>query len=1000
MNKNKVISCQETILRELIGTYYMANESTKQEQITELFDYINEVVSEGYDSLRSSSADTDLDFIIEIIRHYPAYQKIKKGIGYIKQAIINQDYQQAITILNSVALITLTVVERDYGKEVADDLLELLKLAIPLAILKHLSLENAKNFPLVNAVRTHKIHQAIEFIRNGYDVNERDDDGLTALHYSSVDYNFRQLILKHPKIKVNIQGAHKQYTALALTISNHKHSASRSASNFEEEAGPGMRDFSQMARDLLSHSDTDPNIPDNTGNTPLLIAIQLCNLEMVDVLLTHNKTDPNKANIYGVTPLLKAVSIYCSNDHDTQNMWPIIIKLVEHGCVDVNAKYMGNHTALSIALSSKKLELAKMLIHRKDIILDPIIIESIVALTEGDVQYLGIDRAKYNLKAIYNKPLPINERNHHRFTLTALIVELYLSFNSPRYHNKNVGLSQQQIMHEAMEYIHLWIKYGVTEALKDIFDQEELLCCEVHLDDITTVVSEIIFNSIDYTTAAIEIKKCFEDIVSTETALKLTNIVIQKQKDRSNKFLQSRTYLNDSYNETAFSPHTCKYHQAIIEQDIRNREYHQEGISDIVNQDRLTKFLKEEEKSAAIQKREAVNTARIRISRIEALIKKALKLLRETPQRKPVGQDTIIISQVVLKHPIIRTLDMRLSYPQKGHKHDIRKMPIIILATEILSKLWSGGMALTNHIKHLLNNRDNLATANFVMANLKFIVSDRPEGHPDRSREVIDISIGVPQEIYCLKDPNNTSLSVRSRHQSGLDYLKKLGQAAGEKMEKLKIDLSNIREYFSTFHHSEQALFEHLKKPSTIKSFVQSLREKNILPHHKVYAVILDMFSTRELCSPCTVATKGVMNKQSDEFIGALQKELGNQSYKTPKNGIRMVTRVVVEEKYQDYSKQITGDEERYIKLDTQNIKDLDGQILLAKRNMLEHSEHELREYQIGQCINGRARTKLSKVIGEHAVFSSRNDQVLTNMPSEILNRVRCAQSTERMEIG
>jgi hypothetical protein len=142
------------------------------------------------------------------------------------------------------------------------------------------------------------------------------------------------------------------------------------------------------------------------------------------------------------------------------------------------------------------------------------------------------------------------------------------------------------------------------------------------------------------------------------------------------------------------------------------------------------------------------------------------------------------------------------------------------------------------------------------------------------------------------------------------------------------------------------------------------------------------------------------MNKQSDEFIGALQKELHNQSYKTPKNGIRMVTRVIVEEKYQDYSKQVTGGEEKYVKLDTQDIKDLDGQILLAERNMLEHSEFKLRQYRIEQCIGGSStRTKLSKIIGGHAVFSNRNEQTLSKVPSEILNRVQCTQSIECMEI-
>lgn len=50
----------------------------------------------------------------------------------------------------------------------------------------------------------------------------------------------------------------------------------------------------------------DPNLRDGRGETPLLLAVQLSQLGMIDTLIAY-KANPNLANTSGETPLIRAV---------------------------------------------------------------------------------------------------------------------------------------------------------------------------------------------------------------------------------------------------------------------------------------------------------------------------------------------------------------------------------------------------------------------------------------------------------------------------------------------------------------------------------------------------------------------------------------------------------------------------------------------------------------------------------------------------------------------
>lgn len=80
------------------------------------------------------------------------------------------------------------------------------------------------------------------------------------------------------------------------------------------------------------------------------------------------------------------------------------------------------------------------------------------------------------------------------------------------------------------------------------------------------------------------------------------------------------------------------------------------------------------------------------------------------------------------------------------------------------------------------------------------------------------------------------------------------------------------------FRHGEQALFEYLKTDGFILYLIDYMHRKNVI---KLQSVVLDMYSTKNMCKNCQYSTYGVLSnkdeQQNQELIDEIEQE--NQEF-------------------------------------------------------------------------------------------------------------------------
>ncbi len=94
------------------------------------------------------------------------------------------------------------------------------------------------------------------------------------------------------------------------------------------------------------------------------------------------------------------------------------------------------------------------------------------------------------------------------------------------------------------------------------------------------------------------------------------------------------------------------------------------------------------------------------------------------------------------------------------------------------------------------------------------------------------------------------------------------------------------------FHHSEQALFDHLQDPELLDQIVKALKENpDFQEGCKIYAVILNAFSKCYMCPDCVASTLGFQNTVQGEFFKTLKQKLALLQCALPKTGnLRSIT--------------------------------------------------------------------------------------------------------------
>ena len=104
---------------------------------------------------------------------------------------------------------------------------------------------------------------------------------------------------------------------------------------------------------LLQHPDTDPNLQDNIGFTPLFFACHLGHLEYVEELLQDDRVDVNLPQFEGASPLLA-----CAEN----SAMDVVRLLLRHHNIDPNLADYNGSSPLMVACGFQNEELTRLLL--------------------------------------------------------------------------------------------------------------------------------------------------------------------------------------------------------------------------------------------------------------------------------------------------------------------------------------------------------------------------------------------------------------------------------------------------------------------------------------------------------------------------------------------------------------------------------------------------------------------------------------------------------------
>lgn len=111
---------------------------------------------------------------------------------------------------------------------------------------------------------------------------------------------------------------------------------------------------------LLLEYGADPNLKDESGRTPLDIAILWCMPEIVKLLLIHG-ADPNFQDRKGITPLMKTAILGIKDARPINNKLQIIMHLIDAGA-KIDAQSLEGKTALMYATGNSRIEIVELLV--------------------------------------------------------------------------------------------------------------------------------------------------------------------------------------------------------------------------------------------------------------------------------------------------------------------------------------------------------------------------------------------------------------------------------------------------------------------------------------------------------------------------------------------------------------------------------------------------------------------------------------------------------------
>lgn len=185
-------------------------------------------------------------------------------------------------------------------------------------------------------VKFNNIGALIEISRTNCDIDARTDNNMTALHLAaSYGYSF----MFHVIFGLKISRERSIHNAVNYFGQTFLHIASQCGS-FD------------VIQTMVGSFGFDPNVKDNTGQTPLHIASCYGHMNVVVFLLQHG-ADPNEKDRYHLTPLLAAAKNGRTN---------ALKALISFSKTDVEVTAEWGNNALHIASEEGKLHAVRMLV--------------------------------------------------------------------------------------------------------------------------------------------------------------------------------------------------------------------------------------------------------------------------------------------------------------------------------------------------------------------------------------------------------------------------------------------------------------------------------------------------------------------------------------------------------------------------------------------------------------------------------------------------------------
>lgn len=228
------------------------------------------------------------------------------------------------------------------------------------------TVSNSPNYKLLEAASNGSLQDVRIALLEGADVNAKTDEGVTALMYACAngDLEIVQTLLEN-NADPNLVPFYSSRTALIAAVNNGyllvaeeliRHHAAINYKDYTERTAlhyAALADYFEIL-DMLLYYGARPEMRDNEGTTPLMIAAFYCDTAMIHRLLQEETGSSSKGNYEGNTPLMMAAQNNCKNS----------IRILLEESVMLNIRNEKGFTALDIALMHGNDSIANILLQQ------------------------------------------------------------------------------------------------------------------------------------------------------------------------------------------------------------------------------------------------------------------------------------------------------------------------------------------------------------------------------------------------------------------------------------------------------------------------------------------------------------------------------------------------------------------------------------------------------------------------------------------------------------